>query len=152
MAAGNGVSRFPPCPEPSRERAASVVLAAVGGKCQYWQHLWGCGVAASRAVVAFFWCYSIACCIPPSVFKGIQRWLRQSSRQSEELLPARGSPASCPSTRALLVQSKAPSLSTAKAEQNRSALSFPAAPRAGEVCEQHRGSSALTLLSLASGL
>lgn len=89
---------------------------------------------------------------PPSVFKGIQRWPRRSSRQSEELLPARGSPVSCPFTRALLVQSKAASLSTCKAEERQSALSFPAASRASEACEQHQGSSALTLLRLVSGL
>lgn len=76
---------------------------------------------------------------PPSVFKGIQGWPRRSSRQSQELLPARGSPASCPFTRALLVQSKAASLSSSKAEERQSALSFPAASRAGEVCEQHQG-------------
>lgn len=66
------------------------------------------------AMVAFFWCYSTACSIPTLCFQGNSTLA--PTEQSEELLPAHGSPVSCPFTRALLVQSKAASPFPSKAE------------------------------------
>jgi len=140
-------------PAPSRrERAASVVLA-VGGNASV-ANIAGAVVSQPTEL----WWHSsgvitLLSLSPPSVFKGIYRRPQQRSRPSEEHLPAPGSPS--PASRALPACCFKAKLLLFQLPKLRGA-GVPRAPRQrpgpARRAEQQWGSSALTLLSLPSGL